>query len=220
MLPTGDYTIRLVPDDKSLSEFQEKITISEAVLTVVDRKFGKQALSEGSVISLTPLADKKKTELLVVSFPQGASVLLDNNPIGKTPLSFKNPTESDHAIKVKKDGYNEKSVRIRTPAGFKLTVAVYLSTNAQNAGAQPTSTPAVSPSASAASSVPPAVAKVMILETPTGFLRVRASINGNEIGRVNPGEVLDLVEESEDWYLIRLSDGMQGWISAQYAEKQ
>lgn len=221
MLPTGDYTIRLVPDDKSLSEFQEKITISEAVLTVVDRKFGKQALSEGSVISLTPLDDKKKTELLVVSFPQGANVFLDNNPIGQTPLSFKNPTESDHAIKVKKDGYNEKSVRIRTPAGFKLTVAVYLSTNAQNAAAQPTPTAAISPSAAVTPSAAP-VAKVTILETPTGFLRVRAtaSVNGNEIARVNPGEVLDVVEEADGWYLIRLSDGMQGWVSAQYAAKQ
>lgn len=218
MLPTGDYTIRLVPADKKLSEFQEKVTISEAVLTVVDRKFGEHSLSEGSVISLTPLADKKKTELLVVSFPQGASVLLDNNPIGQTPLSFKDPTESDHAIKVKKDGYNEKSIRIRTPAGYKLTVAVYLSTNSQNV-AQPTPTIAVSPSAAPSTA---ALQKVLILDTPTGFLRVRqqASVNAGELARVNPGEVIDLVEESNGWYLIRLSDGTQGWISADYAQKQ
>lgn len=218
MLATGDYTIRLVPADKSLSEFQEKVTISEAVLTVVDRKFGKNSLSEGSVISLTPLADKKKTELLIVSFPQAASVLLDNNPIGKTPLSFKDPTESDHAIKVKKEGYNEKSVRIRTPAGYKLTVAVYLSTNAQNVSVQPTPVVTASPSA-----VPSAaVQSVVILDTPTGFLRVRqnASVGAAEIARVSPGETVELVQEANGWYLIKLSDGAQGWISAQYAQKQ
>src|SRR5664279_2853563 len=129
MLSAGDYTIRLVPNDTSLREFQEKITISQAVLTVVDRKFGKNALSEGSIISLSPLSDKKKTELLVVSFPQGADVSLDDASIGSTPLLAEDPTESDHVLKVSKDGYNEKEVRIRTPLGYKLTVAAYLSTN-------------------------------------------------------------------------------------------
>ena len=230
MLSTGEYTIRLVPADKNLSEFQEKVTISEAVLTVVDRKFGKQSLSEGSVISLTPLADKKKTELLVVSFPQNAVVLLDNNPIGQTPLHFKDPTESDHAIKVKKDGYNEKAVRIRTPAGFKLTVAVYLSTNAQYVPAQPEKPAPVSPGPSAGPSTatftpsPSAAASlsVVILDTPTGFLRVRRNANAGavEIARVLPGEKLELIEESNGWYLIRLTDGIQGWVSSQYAQKQ
>ena len=129
---------------------------------------------------------------------------------------------------MKKDGYNEKSVRIRTPAGFKLTVAVYLSTNSQSTGGPlPTPTTALSPAISGAPSVAPsaapvAKAEVVILETPTGFLRVRsnASVNAPEIARVNPGERIELVEESNGWYLIRLSDGMQGWISAQYAQKQ
>jgi len=129
MLNAGDYTIRLVPLDTSLKEFQEKVTISSLVLTVVDRKFGKNALSEGSIISLSPLDDKKNTQLLVVSFPQGADVLLDNQDIGKTPLLFDNPTESDHTVRVGKEGYNEKEVRIRTPLGYKLTVAAYLSTS-------------------------------------------------------------------------------------------
>jgi hypothetical protein len=229
MLPIGDYTIRLVPADKDLSEFQEKVTISEAVLTVVDRKFGKESLSEGSVISLMPLADKKKTELVVVSFPQDANVLLDNNPIGKTPLDFKDPTESDHEIKVSKDGYNEKTIRIRTPAGFKLTVAAYLSTNAQNTPAQPAQPVQNSVSASPAPSAVPSVApskvpneQVLILDTPTGFLRVRqsASVNAAELARVQPGEKLDVVQESNGWYLVRLSDGIQGWISSEYAQKQ
>jgi hypothetical protein len=229
MLPIGDYTIRLVPADKDLSEFQEKITISEAVLTVVDRKFGKESLSEGSVISLSPLADKRKTELVVVSVPQNADVLLDNNPIGKTPLDFKDPTESDHEIKVTKDGYNEKSIRIRTPAGYKLTVAAYLSTNAQNVSAQSDKPAQPSVSATPGPSIAPSAApskipseQVLILETPTGFLRVRqsASVTAAEIARVQPGEKLDVVQESNGWYLIRLTDGTQGWISSEYAQKQ
>jgi len=217
MLTTGDYTIRLVPADKNFSEFQEKITISEEVLTVVDRKFGKDSLSEGSVISLSPLDDKKKTQLLIASFPQEATVLLDDNTIGQTPLLFKDPTESDHVLTVQKNGYKEKTIRIRTPLGYKLTVAVYLSTSTD---ADLSSTPTVTNSVTPAPSQPPAT--VTILDTPTGFLRVRDSneISAAEVGQVSPGETFELIDEQVGWFKIKLKDGKQGWISSQYSKKQ
>jgi hypothetical protein len=225
MLDVGKYTIRLVPFDKNLPEFQEKIEISGSVLTVVDRKFGKNALSEGSIISLTPLSDKGKIELLVVSFPQGSTVILDDNIIGTTPILFKDVTESDHVLKVKKTGYKEKTVRIRTPVGYKLTVAAYLSTST----ALVTSSPGASVSASVTPSVPVAdtpsptsVGNVVILDTPTGFLRVRegASVGSKEIAQVSPGESYPVVDEQTGWYQIKLHNGISGWVSSQYAAKQ
>lgn len=222
MLQAGDYTIRLVPIDKSLTEFQEKITITESVLTVVDRKFGKDSLSEGSVISLSPLADKKKIELLVVSFPEGSTVWLDNNIIGETPILYKNPTESDHVLRVSKKGYKEKSIRIRTTAGYKLTVAVYLSTTLDPQSTTPEE-PVASASAEPDLPVSPTAPQesVTILDTPTGFLRVRASssVGGAEIGRVTPGESFPVVSEKTGWFEIQLKDGTNGWISSQYARK-
>lgn len=221
MIAAGEYTIRLVPVDTKLSEFQEKITLSQAVLTVVDRKFGQNALSEGSIISLSPLPDKKKTQLLVVSFPQGATVLLDDNSIGSTPILSNDPTESDHVLKVTKDGYNEKEVRIRTPLGYKLTVAVYLSTS----NTMPTPSPDVSAptvTGDRAPSPTPPGSKVTILQTPTGFLRVRSdsATTAPEVGRVNPGQSFVLVSEKEGWYQITLPNGQKGWVSSDYAEKQ
>lgn len=63
--------------------------------------------------------------------------------------------------------------------------------------------------------------QVEILETGTGWLRVRseASLNGEEIGRVNVGEKYKIAEEVEGWYKITLTDGKTGWISSQYAKK-
>jgi hypothetical protein len=216
MLAAGEYTIRLVPLDSSLREFQEKVTISPAVLTVVDRKFGKNALSEGSIISLTPLNDREKTELLVASFPQGSEVLLDDAAIGTTPLHHKDPTESDHVLKIRKEGYNDKEVRIRTPRGYKLTVTAYLSTSAETQPAQ-----AASESAEATPTPTPEQQRVTILETPTGFLRVRATpaTTGAEVGRVSPGQTYPLTNEQNDWYEITLEDGTKGWISSEYASK-
>jgi N-acetylmuramoyl-L-alanine amidase len=66
------------------------------------------------------------------------------------------------------------------------------------------------------------VAKVLILQTPTGFLRVRdqASLNGTEMGQVKPGETYQLLDERTDWFQIKLTNGQSGWISSQYAQKQ
>ena len=221
MVTPGDYTIRLVPTDSSLQEFQEKVTISQGVLTVVDRKFGTNGQSEGSIISLTPLDDKTKAQLLVVSFPQGATVLLDDQEIGTTPLVYNNPTESDHDLKLSKDGYNEKEIRIRTPQGYKLSVAAYLSTN--TASLPPNTKVSVNTTpVSGANATPTPVNQVTILNTPTGFLHVRKtpSIDAAEVGQVTPGKAYELVDEQNDWFEIKLTDGTTGWISSQYATKQ
>lgn len=224
MLATGDYTIKLVPTKGGFSEFQEKITISEAVLTVVDRRFAKDSLSDGSVISLSPLSDKTKTELLVASLPEGSTVLLDDNEIGTTPLSFKDPTESDHVLTIQKNGYKQKTIRIRTPLGYKLTVAAYLSTvdNLSDLSSQKDATRSADASADALLTPSPALSEktVLILDTPTGFLRVRDRIDGAEVSRVTPGETYPYVDEQTGWVQIKLKDGTTGWISSQYTQKQ
>lgn len=218
MIQASNYTIRLVPIDTNLSEYQEKITISKGILTVVDRRFRKGALSEGYVISLTPLSDKRKVELEVVSFPTDAKITLDANEIGKTPFLYKKPTESDHLLKINRNDYREKTVRIRTPKGYRLTVIVYLGViSATEAEISPTkipSSPTPSPTQSAA--------KVLILDTPTGFLRVRASydLSSTIITTVSPGSTFPLMGEQEDWLEIKLTDGRTGWVSNQYAKKQ
>ena len=64
---------------------------------------------------------------------------------------------------------------------------------------------------------------VEILETSTGFLRVRRepSTLGEEIGRVEPGEKYPLIQTDEKtgWFEIEYEEGKEGWISNQYARK-
>ena len=58
---------------------------------------------------------------------------------------------------------------------------------------------------------------VEIKDTPTGWLRVRETPRGEEIGKVLPGEKYLLVEDEEDWFRIVLTDGSFGWISKNYS---
>lgn len=221
MLSVGEYSIRVVSKEGDFPPYEEKITIGTSVLTAVDRIFGDGGLSEGKVITLTKLQNDKQIELSVVSFPTGVSVFADNVEIGKTPLLTGTLTASDHELRLVKAGYREKTIRIRTVLGYRVVIVATLGVmpNLQSLDASSSAALNASPSASLPM---PTETTVVILQTPTGFLRVRAdsSIASGEVARVNPGETYTLVDEVEGWYAISLKDGKTGWISSQYAKKQ
>src|SRR3990167_9359490 len=131
MIPIGNYRIRLIPKEGNSKSYDEQITINKSTLTVVDRTFGEN--SSGSVITLMPLPNKKETELMVISFPDKTNVFLDNNQKGVAPILLKDVTESDHELKLTKEGYLDKNLRIRTTSGFRLRSIVFLSANINTA---------------------------------------------------------------------------------------
>lgn len=57
-----------------------------------------------------------------------------------------------------------------------------------------------------------------ILDTPTGFLRIRKSPWGEEIGKAEPGEKYEYLKEDDEWTQIILKDGT-GWVYSQYVSK-
>ncbi len=59
---------------------------------------------------------------------------------------------------------------------------------------------------------------VVIKETPTGWLNVRngASRDGEVISKVYPGEEYKYIKEKNGWYLILLSDEIEGWVFGDY----
>jgi len=218
MIPVGDYTIKLVPTDGNIDSYEDKITINPSVLTVVDRTFGDLGKSTGSLITLTPSNTKNAAQLFVTSFPYGADVSLDTNPSGSTPVLLSSITDSDHDVSVSKDGYKTKTIRIHGVLGYKLSALVYLATDITPPSTQSAQTATPIATSTAALKGP----QVVILSTPTGFLRVRdsASLGGNEIAQVHPDDVLPLVSEENGWYQIKLPDGRLGWVSSSYAQKQ
>lgn len=213
-IPAGEYTLKLVPTvGDNLLPYEERVVISKGVLTVVDRNFGPGGFSSGSVITLVPLPDKTKVGLFVASFPSGASIAIDGNPAGTTPFTAQNLTSSDHDLLLTKDGYQDKTVHVHTIAGYQLTSVVTLSVLAPDA-TQSANFQLTTPT-------PIAKTKVTILDTPTGFLRVRSepTLGASETAQVKPGQTFDYLDENDGWYQIRLTDGTSGWVSTQYAKK-
>jgi hypothetical protein len=214
MIFEGEYTIKLIPVSGNFQDFEQKITISPGVLTVVDKTFAGNSLDSASITTLTQINNRNDAQISVMTFPQNTQVFLDNNLQGQSPILLKNITKSDHELKVTKEGYKDKILMISTELGFKLEAVMYLGLD-----------PNISTiSAKSLVSSPTKLVdspKVLILSTPTGFLRVRqdSSISSLEITQIKPGETYVLLDEKTNWYKIQLTDGKAGWISSQYAEK-
>lgn len=59
---------------------------------------------------------------------------------------------------------------------------------------------------------------VTVLDTPTGFLRVRSGPGGKELGKLDPGKKYPVLEAKSGWLNILLDDGTSGWVSGKYTD--
>lgn len=211
--------LRLVPvGNQSLFPFETKITLVGGIQTLVRREFGStDDNSSGDIISFE-YQGGQEASLVVVSTPDNAQVSLDGVPTGFTPYKISSITQGDHQVSIKAKGYIDRSVTVSTKPGYRLTLFAKLSKNPNGNSAVASPTPSPSPSNF-----------VMILTTPTGYLRVRTEpgTKGEEIGQVKPGEKFPYLGTDSDtgWIKIQfeevqagLPNGISGWISNQYAK--
>lgn len=213
MLKVGKYNVKLVPTEKGYKSFEKSVSINKSILTVIDRTFEKDTSSETSVITLEQISNLL-SELSITSSPQKANVFLDDTVVGATPLLLKDIQPKEYEVKLSKPGFKEKVIRIRARKGYRLLASVDL-------GKTPDIIPTPAPTI-ASPSAAPAVSTVIILPTPVGFLRVRSqpTTASQEIARVKPGESYELLKEENEWFRIKVDQTTNGWISAQYAQKQ
>jgi len=220
-LPSGKYDLRIEPEDKTLSAFNSKISINGGVLTAVERTFLPGAYASASILTLEK-TDKSKPELIITSLPDNVMVTIDSVSQGVTPFKTNSLSASEHELKLTKEGFQEKTLHIKMIENHRLIIEDYLgnvnndiSLEDDGSGTEEnTSDPQNQEQKQD-------TITVTILNTPTGFLRVRedAGIGFSEIGRVDVGSSYILLSEKDGWYEIEFEEGKTGWISSQYARE-
>jgi len=200
-LKKGDHLVE-IKGDSALS-WQGYVKLNPGTLTVVNRELSKSSTeASGEIITL-----EKGEGVSIISSPSGAEVSIDGIIKGKTP-TLVDITPGEHQFVLTKGNFLTRSIRSVVTAGFRLNLAVDLAVSEIDLTQIPTD-----PISSNSS--------VKVLDTPTGFLRVRSKANQSsvEISRVAPGDVLTLLDEVPNWKKVKLSDGKEGYVSAQYVEK-
>lgn len=209
----GLYELKIIPEDKSVQPFMTRVRINSDVLTAVERTFLPGSYASSYILTLEK-TNSSDPEIFIASIPDGALVLLDGKEEGITPLTLKSISPSEHELEIQKRLFSKKTIRVRAVPSYKLVLNVILGTQGasdETKDLAPTSTPEPTKTDKP---------QVTIKNTPVGFLRVRESPStaSREIGRVNPGEIFELIEENASWFKIKLEDG-EGWISKTYSEK-
>lgn len=200
-LKAREYLVKLASGEASHSE---KVTLAEGTLTVINWELNNNFLAQsGEILWL----EKGQKGLFLTSMPNQANISLDGQLVGKTPQKIERLDVGDHKVILSKQGYIDREFAIKTSDKYLLVADVTLASEIAS-GTVAVSSPLSEPK------------KVEVAKTPQGFLRVRKepSTSAPEIGRVNDGDQLEIVQETTGWVQIKF-EGKQGWVSSQYVKK-
>ena len=239
----GIYTVKLIPiatDPESQSTmgmpWQGKVTISAYQTTYVRRELrNTEVESTGETMSIQKspnVISSNEGEILVETEPDGAIVSYDGRDMGVSTYVVKNVPVGIHEISVYMPRFKRRTIQVKVVPGGYMTVAhfqlgldieydkKFAFAQAFEASKSSSMLPNLA-KAPPSPTVTPKIEKIEITDTETGFLRVRSegSMNGREISQVKPGETYDYLNEQNGWVKIKLTDGKEGWVKADYVKK-
>lgn len=186
-------------------QWEGKVVLNAGTWTVIQRDLTADPQTQaGEILTL-----QTGEGLSVISSPDQAVVEVDGKSMGETPLKLNLP-QGEYIFVVKKDNFLQRTIKATIPENYQLTLNVDLALT-EGVDLSVANLPTQSMST-----------MIKILPTPTGFLRVRdkPSLSGKELARVKPGDELLFLEEENNWFKVRLPNGLEGHISSTYGQKQ
>jgi len=205
-LKEGEYLVELKTGEATAeAKWKGYVRLNTGTLSVVNREIsGDQVNSSGEVITL-----ESGSGVTVISTPTEATVLVDGQEKGRTPLTLSSLPAGEHQFIISHDNFLNRSIRANLVDGYNLKLNVDL---------------ALSEADLTQISSPPITSNVelTVKKTPTGFLNIRetASTNAKVVVQVKPGDTLVLLEELPNWDRVRTGDGKEGYVSSAYVEKK
>jgi len=213
-LKPGDNEIKLVAGAR---EWKKTIELQNNINTVINWQFGDDDNgSSGYILYLEKTGDKKAS-LLVNVTPNKATIKIDEEVKGLSPLKVNELNNGDRQLTISYVGHKDINVFMKAISGYQLVVNAKLAEEKNKVEQIVETKDEVINSGLSVDQGQ----KVTIKETETGWLKVRElnSSSSKEVTRVNPGESYTLLDEKNDWYKIGLGNSGEGWISASYASK-
>lgn len=126
-LKPGDYTIKIEPEDHQLVAYETSIKLRKGMLSVVTWTPGRSLAESGGVIyELEKLANRNKTEIAVMSIPDGAIISLNQGQKEFAPFTSDTQQPGHHEFEAALPSYVTQRHTINLDKGFRLNILVKL----------------------------------------------------------------------------------------------
>jgi hypothetical protein len=246
----GEYTIKLVPESttQAYASWQGNIKLTKNLLTYVNAELGESDFNSAIDVLWLEKITGNSAQLSIVTNPDGAPIAIDGDTKGNSPLAISTINPGDHTIAISSAGFAPRTLKVKTPAGYKLIVSVKLalspadlssSLNSSQSAESTSSalliptplkikiTPTIKPTPTSKLNPTPTTdnsinfQNIQIKDTPTGFLHVRFSpgLDASISGQVKPGDKFKILDTQNGWYEINYDGINTGWVSGQYVRK-
>ncbi len=127
-IQSGDYILKIVPDDQDLAEFSIPITLTEGALTVVTYNPGPDTKQSSATIYEVEAQNDLK-ELGTISFetyPENALLSFDQAPTQYTPITIEALLPQEYSYSVSLPSYEIQEHKIQVLAGHQIKVTIKL----------------------------------------------------------------------------------------------
>lgn len=235
----GEHEIKLIPEGIATDtvSWQSNVNILNGTLTYINRELGSsEVTSAGEMFTVTDkefeTTDRNNGEVYVLTEPNGAIVYLNNDEKGVAPLVLRDVPKGDHELSVYLPGFFRRTHKVNVEAGKQTRATFTLSVDQTKQSldevieqrderiASEEAEKAEEEEEFQQDSEDEQEERIVIVidETSTGWLRVRASagVGSEEVGRVDPGDEFEVLDEQSGWYQIEYDGRNTGWVSSQF----
>lgn len=163
----GEYTLKLTPETTvtSTSSWQGKIKVYRNLLTYINAQLGDSEFTSAVDVLWLEKITSKLSDLTVITNPDGASISIDGESKGISPVTIPNVESGDHTIIVMSPGFVTRTIKVKTTSGYKLIATIKMALAAKSLEAD------LSATTSAIASVSGQI-KSKIIPTPTINLKI------------------------------------------------
>jgi len=129
----GKYTLKIQPEDSTLSTYETEINLRKGLLTVVTWVPGPRPETSGGVIyEMEKTPENKTSELTIITIPDAGIVKVGDRDKEFAPLTL-NPIDSgEKEYEVSLPSYDTQQHAVNLLPGYRTTITVKLAKSAYN----------------------------------------------------------------------------------------
>lgn len=131
---SGDYILKIVPDDQNLAEFSTPITLTTGALTVVLYKPGPNSKESSATIYEIEKADDLEDfgQVSFESYPEHALLSFDQEATQYTPIILENLVPQEYKYRVTLPSYEAQEHTLQVLAGHTIKASIKLAKLSEN----------------------------------------------------------------------------------------